>query len=59
MDMTDTTTRKPGGVDVTTTWDGTTPVKVAIPQDDHEWSLEIVVNGVSTMVDFAGPMPKK
>lgn len=57
--MTETTTRKPGGVDVTTTWDGTTPVKVAIPQDDHEWSLEIVVNGVSTMVDFAGPMPKK
>ncbi len=56
---TQTVTRKPNGVDVTTDWDGTTPPKVIIPQDDYTWYLDVEISGVTTRIEFYGPMPKK
>jgi flagellar hook assembly protein FlgD len=57
--MTQTKTRKPNGVDVTTDWDGTTAVGVTVPEDNYTWFLDVTISGITTQVEFSGPLPKR
>ena len=52
-------TRNPYTTDVIVIWDGITAPEITIPSDNYRWTLNVVINGIVTSVEYEGPRPKR